>query len=161
MTVHTAFTVPKDRQDVTIHLDKDVTLTGEIFLESFAQDLSAHQKVLAFLENDAVFFPIKLSATGNTEFINKQTAGIVEMAVPGESDANYFSFELMQTIPVTAILRHGQTISGELLAEVPKEKARLSDCLNLPHGFLSVKAGDKLFYINKSALQKVVYAKKS
>ena len=39
MSVHTVFTVPKDRQDVTIHLDKGVSVTGEIFLESFSQDI--------------------------------------------------------------------------------------------------------------------------
>lgn len=161
MSVHTVFTVPKDRQDVTIHLDKGVSVTGEIFLESFSQDLSIHQKLTAFLESDIVFFPVKLSSTGSTEFINKKNVGIIEAGIPDEEDTNFFSFKLMHTIPVTAILRHGDTISGELMAEVPREKARLSDCLNLSHKFLSIKGEGTIFYINKTALQKVVYAEKT
>jgi hypothetical protein len=43
------------------------------------------------------------------------------------------------------------------MAEVPREKNRLSDCLNLPHRFLSVKTGGKILYINKKAIQKVVH----
>jgi len=160
MSEKTVFAVPKDRQNVIIHLDKEIALTGVIFLESFSDDLSVHQKVSAFLENNLVFFPLKLQETGTTEFINKKNIGILEIAIPEVIDTDFFSLDLMHTIPVTAVLCHGDTISGELMAEVPQEKTRLSDCLNLPHKFLSVKTSDKIFYINKSALQKVVYADK-
>jgi hypothetical protein len=47
------------------------------------------------------------------------------------------------------------------MAEVPQEKARLSDCLNMSNRFLSIRTGATMCYINKDALQKVVHADKT
>jgi len=160
MSVDTVFTVPKDRLSVTIRLDKGIALEGEIFLEPVSDNLSVHQKVIAFLESGNTFFPLKLSAAGNTEFINKRNVWIVDVNIPEGHDADYFLFRPMHSISVTILFSDGKTVSGELMAEVPEEKARLSDCLNLPGRFLSVKLGKKMRYINKEALQKVAYAGK-
>jgi len=159
MDVNTVFTVPKDRQEVTIYLDRGVVLRGEIFLDMFSGDLSVHQKVSAFFEGASEFFPIKLTAAGDTEFVNKSNIGVVEVNIPVEQDAEYFSLRLLHRVPVTAILRHGDEISGELMAEVPREKNRLSDCLNTPQRFISVRDGAKIHYINKSAIRKVLHGK--
>jgi hypothetical protein len=161
MSVNTVFTVPKDRQGVTIRLDKGAALEGEIFLESVSDDLSVHQKVTAFLENNNAFFPVKVNSSGNTEFVNKKNVRMVDVDFPEGPDTNYFSFRIMRAISVTALFSDGEAVSGELMAEVPEEKARLSDCLNLPDKFLSVKAGGKMRYINKEALQKVVHTDKA
>jgi hypothetical protein len=160
MSVDTVFTVPKDRLSVTIRLDKGVTLEGEIFLEPVAVDLSLHQKIVAFLETGNAFFPLKLDAAGKTEFINTKNVWILDITVPEGRDGDYFSFRPMHSVSVSMHFCDGKTVSGELMAEVSEERARLSDCLNLPGRFLSVKLGRKMRYINKDALQKVVYAGK-
>ncbi len=67
----------------------------------------------------------------------------------------------MHAISVTARFCDGTAVSGELMAEVPQEKARLSDCLNISNKFLSVKTGGKMCYINKDALRTVVHADKA
>lgn len=113
MSVDTVFTVPKDRLNVTIRLDKGATLDGEIFMESAANELSVHQKVTAFLENNNTFFPIKLSATGSTEFINKQNVWVVDVTIPEGPDADYFLFRPMHAISITALFNDGKTVSGE------------------------------------------------
>lgn len=157
MSGNAAFTVPKDRLSVSIQLEKGVTLNGEIFLEYVPDTVSLHQKVTAFLENDNAFFPIKVG-NGGTEFVNKTHVRYVEINFPVDPDANYFSFRPMQAIPVKAQFGDGDTVKGELVAEVPAEKARLSDCLNLQNKFLSVKTADKICYINRDTLQKVIHA---
>lgn len=157
MSGNTAFAVPKDRLSVSIRLEKGVMLSGEIFLEYVSDTVSMHQKVTAFLENDNAFFPIKVG-TGGTEFVNKTHIRYVEINLPDDPDANYFSFRPMQAIPVNAQFGDGDTVNGELVAEVPAEKARLSDCLNLQNKFLSVKTVDKMCYINREMLQKVIHA---
>ena len=157
MSGNAAFTVPKDRLSVSVRLENGVTLNGEIFLEYFSDTVSLHQKVTAFLENDNAFFPIKVGS-GDTEFVNKTHVRYVEINFPDDPDANYFSFRPMQTIPVNAQFGDGDTVKGELVAEVPAEKARLSDCLNLQNKFLSVKTADKMCYINRDTLQKVIHA---
>lgn len=161
MSGNTAFAVPKDRQSVTVRLSLGATVEGEVFTESISEGLSIHQKVTAFIENSDAFFPIKVSPGGSAEFINKKNARIIEVSLPEDPETGYFAHLLMHTIPVMVFLNDGNTVSGELMAEVPREKARLSDCLNLPEKFLAVKSGKTMFYINKQALQKVVHAAKA
>jgi hypothetical protein len=160
MSGNAAFAVPKDRQEVTVLLDRGETLTGQIFLEYMASDLSIHQKITMFLENDNAFFPIKVGASGGAEFVNKNNIWTVDVVIPSDPKTDFFSHLLMHTIPIIAHFADGTTISGELMAEVPKEKARLSDCLNMSNVFISVKTNGTMRYINKQSLQKVIHADK-
>ena len=160
MNTSAAFAVPKDRLTVTLRLSREILIEGEIFLESIAEGLSIHQKLTAFLENSSVFFPIKIIPEGVTEFISKRSVRTIEVNFPDEPEAGYFAHLHMHTIPVKVFFHDGDSTSGELMAEVPKEKARLSDCLNLPGRFIDVRTGKKMCYINKEALQKVVYTDK-
>jgi hypothetical protein len=157
MSGNIAFAVPKDRLSVIIRLEKEASLKGDIFLEYVSETTSMHQKVTAFLEQGNAFFPIKLSS-GITEFVNKTHVRYVAISLPDDPNAQYFSFRPMQAIRVNALFGDGEAIRGELLAEVPAEKTRLSDCLNMQNNFLSVKSDDKICYINKESLQKVVHA---
>ncbi len=161
MSDDTMFAVPKDRQAVTVRLDKGGLLEGEIFLEPVPGSLSLHHKVTAFLENNDLFFPIRLTVSGTTEFINKKRVRFIEIDFPGGPAEDYFSVQTMQSFPVIALCTDGSGVTGELLAEAPQEKARLSDCLNLPNTFLCMKTDEKMRYINKEALQKVVYKDKA
>jgi hypothetical protein len=161
MSNHTTLTVPKDRQDVTVHLLDGVELEGAIFLEYAPTAPTIHQKVIAFLEDGNAFFPLRLSESGATEFINKINVSVVELAYTAEEEKDSLALSLMHSVNITAIFTNENTISGALLAEVPVEKTRLSDCLNLPQKFLSVKLDGKICYINKNALQKVIYADKA
>ncbi len=158
MSGKTAFAVPKDRQQVVVRMSKDVLLEGEIFLESLSEGQSMHQKIVNFLENDTAFFPLKVAPAGNTEFIHKSNIQSVSISLPDDPDITYFSGLLLHTIPLAITLPEGDTISGHLMAEVPREKARLSDCLNLPDAFLSIRSQDTVFYINKNAIRKAVHA---
>ena len=69
------------------------------------------------------------------------------------------AYHLMHIQDITTLFADGTALSGELLAKVPKEKARcLTD--SLPESFLSVKKEKTLCYINKGTIQKVIYSKK-
>jgi hypothetical protein len=152
------FAVPRDRQSVTIRLNGGTVIEGEIFLEYMHADLSIHQKVTMFLENNNVFFPLKVDASGGTDFISKKNLRTVEVGFSDDPETSFFSHLLTQTIPIIAHFCDGTSISGILIAGVPKEKARLSDCLNTQNKFLSVNMDGGMCYINKDALQKVVHA---
>ena len=107
-----------------------------------------------------MFFPLTLKERGGTEFIRKRNIRMIE-ANYGENEELKTALSLMQSISITAIFVDDGSVSGLLMAEVPAEKGRLSDCLNLPYHFLIVKVGDNICYVNKYALRKVVYAPKS
>jgi len=154
MTTQREFAVPKDKQLVTVHLVGGETRTGNIFLEYFPEALTLHQKVKLFLEDANRFFPLTTEGMPPT-FINKECVSMLEVAISDEAPA----FLLMHIEDITTLFTDGTALSGALLAEVPKEKARLSDCLNLPESFLSIKKEKTLCYLNKSTIQKVVYSK--
>ncbi len=76
MSDQAALAIPKDRQDVTVHLCGGGVLEGTIFLEYSQPELTLLQKVTAFLEGENTFFPLRLSEGGATEFINKKNVRI-------------------------------------------------------------------------------------
>ncbi len=154
MTMKHEFAVPKDKQPVTVHLVGGEARTGNIFLEYFPEALTLHQKVKMFLEDANRFFPLTAEGMPPT-FINKERVSILEVAISDEEPA----YHLMHIEDITTQFTDGSALSGELLAEVPKEKARLSDCLNLPEAFLSVKRGKTICYLNKTTIQTVVYSR--
>lgn len=152
MTEHSEFAVPKEKQLVSVLLLGGEVHEGNIFLEYYPEARTLHQKIVAFLEDANDFFP--LSAGGVPEFISKSAIRMVEVRYPEEDEA----FSIMHVELVTVIFSDGSQVSGDLLADVPAEKMRLSDCLNIPSRFLCTRAYGKVCYINKKAILKVISA---
>ena len=78
------------------------------------------------------------------------------MEYEADRDDSSFPLDLLQREEITVVFRTGNEMRGILLAEVPEERSRLSDCLNLPDKFLRIRSKSTLFYINKAAILKVV-----
>jgi hypothetical protein len=154
MAGYSEFAVPKEKQLVTVHLLGGDTIEGNIFLEYNPGAQLLHQKMMAFLENDKDFFP--LSGGGTPEFICKSAIRMVEVHYPEDEEA----FNVMHVELVTVIFRDGSQVSGDLLADVPDQRRRLSDCLNLSGRFLCTRAYGKVCYISKQAILKVTSAGK-
>ncbi len=146
MTGHTPYAVPKEKLGVTIHFESGAVLRGFIFLEYTTAIMSARQKVSLFHEQDSAFFPLLLDDSGRTEFINKSKIRMLEAEYPQEDDDEADS-SLIRTINIIVVFNDGAMLSGGLLAEVPEQSARLSDCLNLPNQFLSLRVGRNALYV--------------
>jgi hypothetical protein len=146
------FVVPKEKQRVTVYLLGGDTIEGNIFLEFNPDARTLHQKMMAFLENKNDFFP--LSGGSTPEFISKSAIRMVEVHYPEDEEA----FNIMHVELVTVILRDSTQVSGDLLADVPDQRKRLSDCLNLSGRFLCTRAYGKVCYISKQAILKVISA---
>ncbi len=143
------FVVPKEKQLVTVHLLGGETQEGMIYLEFYSEARTLHQKIVAFLEDKNDFFPL---SRGNTpEFVSKSAIRNVEVNYP-EDDA----FKIMHVELVTVVFRDGSQVTGDLLADVPDERRRLSDCLNLSGRFLCTRTYGKVSYINRQAILKVI-----
>jgi hypothetical protein len=151
MTEPREFVVPKELQLVTVHLIGGDTREGNVYLEFYPEARTLHQKMLAFLEDKKDFFP--LSSSGVPDFINKQAIRLIEVHEPEEESFSFMHVEL-----VTIIFVDGSQVSGDLMADVPAERARLSDSLNLSGQFLCTRAYGKVCYINKRAILKVLSA---
>ncbi|MBS1128071.1 MAG: hypothetical protein H6Q96_451 [Nitrospirae bacterium] len=146
--------VPKEKQLVTVYLLGGDTIEGNIFLEYNPDARTLHQKMMAFLENKNAFFP--LSSGHTPEFISMSAVRMVEVHNPEDEAA----FNIMHVELVTVIFRDGAQVSGDLLADVPDQRRRLSDCLNLTGRFLCTRAYGKVCYISKQAILKVITAAK-
>lgn len=153
MTNHGEFVVPKERQKVAVHLAGGETLFGNIFLEYFPEAATLYQKVAAFLEDRNEFFPLA-AGDGSPQFISKRSVRMVEVEYPQEEP----TFSLMHIEEITAVFDDGSRVGGMLMADVPAEKDRLSDCLNLSGRFLSVRSGGAVLFLNRDSVRKVVYA---
>jgi hypothetical protein len=148
------FVVPKEKQLVTVYLLGGEAQEGNIYLEFFSEARTLHQKIVAFLEDKTDFFPLSRGAM--PEFVSKSAIRMVEVHYPEDEDA----FNIMHVELVTVIFRDGSQVSGDLLADVPDERRRLSDCLNLTGRFLCTRTYGKVSYINKQAILKVISAGK-
>jgi hypothetical protein len=155
MTAPREFAVPKEKQPVSVHLIGGEIREGSIFLEYYPDARSLHHKMLALLEDKKDFFPLS-SGSGIPDFINKHAIRLVEVQFPEEEN----SFEIMHVELVTIIFQDGAQVSGDLLADVPSERARLSDSLNLSGGYLCTRVYGKVCYVNKKAVQRVLSAGK-
>ncbi len=154
MADHNEFTIPKEKQLVTVYLLGGDTVEGNIFLEYNPDARTLHRKMMAFLENPTDFFP--LSSSSIPEFISKSAIRMVEVHYPEDEE----TFNIMHVELVTAIFRDGTQVSGDLMADVPEQHKRLSDCLNLTGRFLCTRAYGKVCYISKQALLKVISAER-
>ncbi len=153
----TEFAVPKDRQEVTVQLDDGQTIEGAVFLELSPNAITVHHRMVAFLEDESLFFPLK-TTSGGTEFINKKNIKFIVLNYQAEREQVEQAIRLMQVKQVNVFFLDGKSMNGMLIAEVPQEKARLSDCLNLPSRFLDLKTDGRITYINKGKVRKVVSA---
>jgi hypothetical protein len=152
MAEYNEFAIPKEKQLVSVYLLGGDTVEGNIFLEYYPDARTLHQKMMAFLENQKDFFP--LSSGSIPDFISKSAIRMVEIHYPEDEEA----FNIMHVELVTVIFRDGTQVSGDLLADVPEQHKRLSDCLNLTGRFLCTRAYGKVCYISKQAILKVISA---
>lgn len=148
-------TVPKERQKIAVHLVGGETLSGNIFLEYHPESMTLYQKVSDFLEHTNTFFPLTTDA-GAPQFISKKSVRMVKVDYPDEDPA----FALMHVEEISVLFADGSKVSGMLMADIPPERKRLSDCLNLSTQFLSARTPGAVLFINKQTVLKVVYATK-
>lgn len=146
------FTVPKDKQEISVHFEQGVSSGGMIFLERYPEERSIHSKLSAFLEEPTSFFPFLVTEKNTTELLNKKQIRAIEIDYADK----YLEISFMHIEDITVFFKDGSVISGTLLTDAPAALSRLSDCLNFPDKFITVKTGDRLFYINKEMILKVV-----
>jgi len=149
------FAVPKGKQQVKIQLLGGETLAGNIFLEYNPEAVTVYQKVSSFIEDRTGFFPIAIGEV-KPQIIGKTSVKILEIDYP--EDESIFSLKRIENVSV--MLSDGSRIDGLLMADVPEERDRLSDCLNLPERFLSLRLSGKILFVNKSLVRKVLYSAK-
>ncbi len=155
MTGQAEFSVPKDRLRVRMRLRNDTAAEGEVFLEPLPGGPPVYQRVAALLGNEKSFVPLLEEGSGRMLFVNKASIKTVDFSVQEEPGADV---GLMHREQIEAVFAGGDAIRGDLSADVPDEKARLSDCLNEPGRFLLLRVEDAFCFVNKEAVMIVRHA---
>ena len=146
--------IDKNKLQVAITFADGSRGKGEIFLAHHAGGHHGGQKVADLLNGDKAFLPISLES-GAVEFISKSQILTIEGELVSDEDEEMFSAGLIQQKDVVVVTSGNQTIIGTLLAEVPEERSRLSDCLNLAEGFILLKCDSRYLHINKAMVKKI------
>ena len=110
-------------------------------------------KVSAYLEDAKEFVPFKLKDKETAELINKNNIKTVEWEEDGSRGGRTHDTSHKQEVTITFI--DNDTITGTLVSDTPRERSRLSDCLNTKEGFIHITDGKRHIHVNKSMLLRV------
>jgi len=146
--------IDKKKMQVVITFADGSKEKGEIFLAQYAGGHHGHQKVADLLNGEKGFLPVSME-NGAIEFVSKGQILTIEGELVAEEDEEMLSAGLIHQKNVTVVTSGKQTITGTLLAEVPDERSRLSDCLNLPEDFIRLKSESRYLHINKAMIKKI------
>jgi len=147
--------VQKDKATVIIVLPDKTKLKGDVFLASYSDSHYGHQKVADILEEDKIFIPLAMKEENRVEFINKDQVVIMEGELSTPEDEEKLSMGLYHIEKVKITFYNNETFEGAMISEVPKERSRLSDCLNIEGKFLSAIKNGRYFYLNKNMITRV------
>ncbi|MFH1139624.1 MAG: hypothetical protein V1816_26395 [Pseudomonadota bacterium] len=144
--------VEKSRKKAAIVLSDQSQLTGYIFLGAFTETGSRPQTILELLEAEGRFLPFE-NSNGDCEFLNQDHIVWLSAALDPEQPKGPIEPEKRT---VTVFLAGGKRIRGEMLMELPREKARLSDWLNSTGRFMTLQDGKREVHLNSRYVIKVV-----
>jgi len=142
----------------------DLTLAGgqprhvEIFLAEHRANEFRPQDVLDLLENVNAFLPVRDLGSSEQEVINRDALlwiGVPLTPMGVEPDASeQLLFEFRRAVRVE--LRGAAALHGDLLYSAPQESTRLVDYVNEPGRFLRLWAKDRLYFISKTFVLRIV-----
>ena len=147
--------VSKDRATINAIFRDGKKIRGELFLAAHTESHYGHQKVSDLLEGEKNFLPISIKGEGRTEFVNKNQLLIVEGELATEDDEEKIAMGLFHIEKVRLFFINDDVLEGAMLSEVPKERSRLSDCLNMDQKFINFIKDGRYMYVNKRLLVKV------
>jgi len=147
--------IRKDRANITAVFPDGTKIRGEVFLDSYSSKHHGHQKVADLLEDEKSFIPVSIKEEDRVEFLNRDQIMILEGELSNEEDEEKLSIGLYNIAKVKVVFINAEIMEGAMISEVPPERSRLSDCLNLPDRFISMIKGGRYFYLNKTNVVRV------
>jgi hypothetical protein len=115
------------------------------FLQAFADGHSGRELILDLLNSESPFLSLENANTGRFVLVNKQRIVCVEPEGRDLVEGTVFTRE----IPVLVEMWDGRTLQGVFPVELPPERSRLSDHLNLTPAFLYLLGEKQDFIVNK------------
>lgn len=151
-----SYAVPIQKVAVDLHFDGREPRRGELFVTDPRRSPRA---LLDVLEGEATFLPFLDMADRGVTLINRDELCLVTpllVALEREDEAGAAAALGERRQPARLELRDGRTLEGEVWYAPPAPKARLSDHLNERTRFLQFHSGDRLHFVNKVRIARVL-----
>jgi hypothetical protein len=152
----TALRVRKDPLAVELSLAGEQPRSVELFLAEHGPHAFSRQSVEDLVLQADGFLPACDAATGEWESFNARSVSWISLsraAFEAQAAADEL-FEQRRTVRVSLV--GGASISGEVLYSAPAAEARLVDYLNRRDRFFRVWDRDRVFFVNKEWVLRVV-----
>lgn len=145
------YRLEKIEKDVVLFLQDGVFLQGVVFLSPYAYGHSGNQTLLELLLEMERFLPFR-DLAGQVRLVNREAVSHVRHEPGGEED----SLLLGERAAVRLIFFGGETLEGAVTLEMPEEKNRLKDYLNLAPACFTLISGTSHYIVNARHVQQVI-----
>jgi hypothetical protein len=143
--------INKRRRSAVVHWSDDRFTEGSFFLQDYADVHTGRELILDVLNSSTDFLPLEEANKNRVSLVNKRRIRWVELK---ERDL-LEEIMLPQEKPVEVEMLGGNLFRGRFLVEMPPERSRLSDHLNLTPQFIYLLQEDRDLILNKSYLLSV------
>ena len=137
------YRLEKVEEDIVLFLNDGVVLEGVVFLSPLAYGHSGRQTLLELLLEVERFLPVR-DREGQVRLINRQSITHVRY-VPGE-DEEHSAFG--KQAGVRLVFFGGEALEGTVTLDIPEEKLRIKDYLNMAPTFFALDSGHAHYIIN-------------
>lgn len=145
------YRLEKIEREVVLFLVDGLVLEGVVFVSSFAYGHSGAQTLLELLREMERFLPFRDRA-GTFRLINREAI----------SHVRYVPEDYVEPAPLGARAKArlfffgGETLEGSVILEMPEDKCRIKDFLNVAPVFFPLDAGSAHYVVNSRQIHQVV-----
>jgi hypothetical protein len=144
------FQIPRFEASAELLLSDNRRLKGKLFLPILPSSKLGHSTVIDSLNEPQRFFPFFSEKSNQVEIFNKDI--LVEVVVDIDVDQDDTSTLLNSNFWIEQIEVQCSTyvsVTGNVILDLPPNRARVLDFFNLPAAFFSLQDGKNTHIINK------------
>jgi hypothetical protein len=145
--------VEKIRRGAQLLLSDGSRLVGEFFLSPDSPLHPGRERVSELLLSEKIFLPFQLQ-DGGVAFVQKDGIALVQLQ---EKEVDE-ELPYLQGFDIRVSLVSGESLTGKVLLDLPRERSRLSDFFNSCKTFFYLEVGDIEYLVNTRFVTTVVPA---
>ena len=145
------YRVQKSELSVVVFQADGSIMKGVVFLSATAYNHAGKQTLLDLLKEPGDFFPFR-SESGEFCVTNKQTITHIRF-VPPEQEEEYQSLGDRENVEIKFV--GGEQLAGTVIIEMPEERSRLFDFINVMEGFFLLQNEEAHYLVNVSHVRDI------
>jgi hypothetical protein len=150
------FQIPKLEAPAELLLNDNRRLKGKLFLSILPSSQLGHSSVLDGLNESQRFFPFLCDESSRVEILNKEflIEAIIDIKLDNDEQNNILGSNVwIEEVEVQ--FSDNRVLTGNVVLDLPPNRARVLDFFNLPESFFALQKNDKSHIINKKYVTNV------